>query len=105
MVLTHEIGTASLIRAYNCRFVLRFLANSSFRNDECLALSIDSANPDAADCYRIVQERTRFRLERDSQIVSAQRGTMNLAVAISQPHNAVALINKSGMSLEKRDLT
>jgi hypothetical protein len=68
----------------------------SFQNDECLALSVDSTNSDAADCYRIVSERTHFKLERAAQIASGPRGTANLAIAVSQPYYAVALLNRDG---------
>jgi hypothetical protein len=71
-------------------------ADISFQNDECLALSVDSTNPDAADCYHIVSERTHFRLERAQQIAAGQRGTSNLAVCISQHYDAVALLNRDG---------
>ena len=72
------------------------LLTVSYSNDEFLALSIDSANRDGADCYNIVKSRTTFRLEPTSQIVSEQSGTGNLAVAVSQPYDAVALLNKTG---------
>lgn len=72
----------------------------SYSNDEFLALSVDSANPDGADCYNIVKSRTTFRLEPNSQIVSGQTGTDNLAVAVSQPYDAVALLGKTGTYLK-----
>jgi hypothetical protein len=71
----------------------------SFQNDECLALAIDSTNPDAADCYQIVPERTQFKLERMEQIASGQNGTTNYAIAISQPYDAVALLNLEGKKI------
>ena len=68
----------------------------SFKDDKFLALAVDSTNPDAADCYHIVSERTHFRLERSQQIASGQRGTCNLAVSVSQCYDAVALLNRDG---------
>ena len=69
---------------------------NSFQNDECLALAVDSTNNDAADCYQIVSERTHFRLERYNQIASGQKGTTNLAIAVSQRYNATALLDRDG---------
>ena len=57
---------------------------------------MDSTNRDAADCYRIVSERTHFRLDRADQIASGLRGTSNLAIAVSQPYDAIALLNREG---------
>jgi len=65
-------------------------------------LSVDSTNNDAADCYHIVSERTHFRLERYNQIASAQRGTANLAIAVSQRYDAIALLNREGNSLPEQ---
>ena len=71
----------------------------SFRNDEFLVLSVDSSNPDAGDCYQISKERTFFKLDRCENISKEEQGTTNLAVAVSQPYDAVALLNKDGTSL------
>ena len=60
---------------------------------------MDSTNPDAADCYRIVAERTHFRLEKAARIATGPRGTANLAIAVSQRFWAVALLNRDGISI------
>jgi hypothetical protein len=78
--------------------------DDSYGNDEFLALSVDSANPDAADCYRIVRERNGFRLDRASQIVTAAKGTQNIAIAVSQAYDAVAFLSKQGISTIKMSL-
>lgn len=57
---------------------------------------MDSTNNDAGDCYRIVAERTHFRLERDNQIASFPKGTTNFAIATSQRYDAIALLNREG---------
>ena len=77
-------------------FQVMGVTDVSFQHDECLALSVDSTNPAAADCYRIVSERTHFKLERAAKIASGLRGTANLAIAVSQPYYAVALLNREG---------
>jgi hypothetical protein len=78
----------------------RIPVNSSFRNDECLAISWYSTDPGVPDCYRITQEGSRFRLEPDStQIGIPGKGTTNLAIAISQSYDAVALLNREGIEL------
>jgi hypothetical protein len=76
---------------------LRSYANLSYGNDECLVLSIDSANRNAADCYRIIPVRNEFRLDRASQIISAARGTDHLAITVSQPFEAIAWVSKKGI--------
>lgn len=59
-------------------------------------MAVDSSNPDAADCYRIVSVRAHFELDRSEQITTGLRGTSNLAIAISQPDNAIALLSREG---------
>ena len=68
----------------------------SFQNDECLALSVNSSNNDAADCYRIVSERTQFTLRRHDQIALGRKGTENLAIAVSQSDETIALLSRDG---------
>ena len=60
---------------------------------------MDSSNPHAGDCYEISKERTVFKLDRCENIAMGERGTTNLHVAISQPYDAVALLDKEGTSL------
>lgn len=60
---------------------------------------MDSSNPHAGDCYEISKERTVFKLDRCENIAMGERGTMNLHVAISQPYDAVALLDKEGTYL------
>ena len=86
-------GGLTGISLYVC---LHSNSDVSFRNDEFLVLSVDSSNPDAGDCYQISKERTVFRLDRCENIAKGERGTTNLHVAVSQPYDAVALLNKEG---------
>jgi hypothetical protein len=80
----------------HCSFKTQSIANCSFQNDRYLALSIDSSYNGARDCYRIAisDDQKSFELIVSEQIVSG--GTENLALAVSQQHWAVILLNTKG---------
>jgi hypothetical protein len=59
---------------------------------------MDSAWCGACDCYQVVNDGVRFKLEKCVQIASGPRGTCNVAIASSQVGDAVALFNKEGSS-------
>lgn len=60
-------------------------------------LSVDSTNTHAPDRFRIVPERTRFRLDKRGQIALKQGGTKNIAIASSSEFNAIAILSRDGM--------
>ena len=51
--------------------------DSSFHNDDCLAISLDSTDAAAHDCYRIKNKGRVYELENSlrSQVVPAERQT------------------------------
>ena len=77
------------------------MANKSFQNDECLALSLDSPYMKAPDCYRIRFSDAAFNLEPLTQIA---QGTANFGIAVSQTYYAIALLDRKGLILGRRDL-
>ena len=80
----------------HCSFKLQSVANRSFQNDQYLALSIDSSCMDARDCYliEISDDQQGFKLIASEQIVSG--GKENIALAVSQQHWTIMLLNKKG---------
>lgn len=66
----------------------------SFRNDECLVLSLDSPFAEAPDCYQIELAQDRFTLQAIEQVSD---GTPILAVAVSQPYYAIATLTRKGI--------
>jgi len=74
------------------------LVNHSFQNDECLVLSLESSHPDVPDCFQIIHEGPRFRLQPRTRIATG-KGTSNVAIAVSQRYAAMALLSKEGIHL------
>jgi hypothetical protein len=57
---------------------------------------LDSADPAAHDCYRIKNRGSGYELAEFTQIATGPNGTTNMAIAVSQAHEAVALLGKDG---------
>jgi hypothetical protein len=74
-------------------------SNVSFRNEDCLAISLDSTDPAAHDCYRIKNKGRGYELVKFTQIATGPTGTTNMAIAASLKREAVALLGKDGKSI------
>ena len=74
----------------------------SSHNDDCLAISLDTTDAAAHDCYRIKNKGRVYELEKFTQIASGPSGTTNMAIAVSQAHDAVALLGKDSIYLFSR---
>ena len=73
-------------------------------------MAVDSGNSDAPDCFRLnapesvdlnLQGRLKTEaqqniLERSDQNSSGKDGTSDIAITVSHPYNAVALLNRKG---------
>ena len=69
----------------------------SFHNDDCLAISLDTTDAAALIRYRIKNKGRVYELEKFTQIASGASGTTNMAIAVSQAHDAVALLGKDSI--------
>lgn len=67
-------------------------------SDQCLALSLDSTYSGARDTYQIGTGKI-FTLTAGTKIATGPRGTSNIAIAVSEQYDAVALLNKDGILL------
>jgi len=77
-------------------------SDSSLHNDECFAISLDTTDAAAHDCYRIKNKGRVYELEKFTQVASGPSGTTNMAIAVSQAHDAVALLGKDGTNAFSR---
>ena len=78
------------------------VSDFSLHNDDCVAISLDTTDAAAHDCYRIKNKGRVYELEKFTQIASGSSGTKNMAIAVSQAHDAVALLTKDSINLLTR---
>ena len=76
----------------------QFPSGFSFRNDECLAIALDSSDPAARDCYHIKIKECSYELDKFTQITTGPAGTANIAIAVSQADKVIALLGKDGIN-------
>ena len=96
MYLLRTIGLVMVSRESHCKVRHRGQLICSFRNDQSIALSIDSHNRYVRDCYRLVVSESlqNFKLVPSDQIASRENN--HSALAIWQQLGIVILLDKKG---------
>jgi hypothetical protein len=68
----------------------------SFRNDQCLVLSTQTAYRNIKDCFRIVESEGGNEVKLRPEIESKPSGLQTYAVTVSQVYFAVAFVDQDG---------